>query len=83
MSDPGKRKRKMRKQNPEGFPVESPLTATSQRIEPDSSGLVKEAHEAAKVARQPIIRVVSAHHLAEPSVLIGNGRMHPALGLLP
>ena len=42
-----------------------------------------EAHEAAEVARQPIIRAVSAQHLAEPSVLIGNRRMHPALGLLP
>ena len=73
----------MRKQNPEGFPVESPLTATSQCVEPDTSGLVKEAHKAAEVARQPIIRVVSAQHLAEPSVLIGNGCMHPALGLPP
>lgn len=73
----------MRKQSSEGFPVEASLAATSQRIEPDASGLVKEAHEAAEVARQPIVRVVSTQHLAEPSVLVGDGRMHPALGLLP
>ena len=83
MSDPWKQKGEMREQSPEGFPVESPLAATSQCIEPDTSGPVKEAHEAAEVARQPIIRAVSAQHLAQPSVLIGNGRMHPALGLLP
>jgi hypothetical protein len=82
-SDPWTRKGKTRKQSLEGFPVESPLAATSQRVEPDTSGLVKEAQKAAEVARQPIIRVVSAQHLAEPSVLIRNGRMHPALGLLP
>lgn len=53
MSDPWKRKGKMHKQNPEGFPVESPLTATSQRIEPDTSGLVKEAMQQQKLLGNP------------------------------